>query len=79
MPFCTYFRLLTYGIYITLLKQLRKFQKRQSRWLCSTPSPAPSISEDHLSRLVTVQPEVVPLRPRLNVDQFGMTRGFVSS
>jgi len=48
------------------------------RGLCSMPSPAPTIREDHLARLFAIQPEVVPVRPRLNVDQFGMTRGFVT-
>jgi len=47
-------------------------------WLCSTLSPAPPIREDHLA-LVNIQPEIVQLRPRLNVDQFGMSGDFVAS
>jgi len=51
----------------------------QRRGLCNPPSPAPAVGENHLARLFAIQPEVVhPVRPRLNVDQFGMTRGFVT-
>ena len=54
----------------------RDFWQRRGPRFCSMPSPAPAVGENHLARLFAVQPEVVPVRPRLNVDQFGMTRGF---
>ena len=41
--------------------------------------PCASYREDHLARLVKIQPEIVPLRPRLNVDQFGMSCDFIAS
>jgi len=45
----------------------------------NTPTPAPTVAENHLAGLTAIQPQIVPIRPCLNICQFNLMRRDVPS